>query len=740
LRQLNRELISRRPDVLWRDSKSMTFPPQWHRSFEISAGIVRLRVTGELVNQSLDDAQHQDQLFIPHLTLLPCRRLAKLLILIFLALSPVGYAQFKTPPDLSNASIEDLMGLEVTSASKREQKVSQVAAAIFVITQEDIRRSGATNIPDLLRMVPGLDVAQITASTWAITARGFNGQFADKLLVMVDGRTVYDPSNSGVYWDAQDLVLEDIDRIEVIRGPGATLWGTNAVNGVINIITKSSKDTQGGMLSGGGNAEDAFGTVRYGGKLGEHATYRVFGKYLNYGALEDLSGENAADGWQMRHGGFRTDWDASKRDLLTVQGDIFGIISGDPFPVGPSLQPPYYSPPFTSIMDFSGGNVLSRWTRNIHPGSEIQVQAYFDRITRVDSTDPELRSTFDIDFQHHLTLGDRHDVVWGFGYRDNVDHEGQGFRVSFNPSAYANSIENIFGQDEITLLPYKLWLTVGTKLEWNRYTGHEVEPSASLLWAPSQRQTLWLSYSHANRIPSGKDNYLDVDLASSQLPSGTIALVSIFGNTNILDESLDAYEVGYRLQASKRLSLDLTPFVNHYRGLETIESGSPYFDALPAPPHLVIPLTFGNGMYGNTYGAEASARWKATGFWTLQGGYTWFVPSLKHDPTSTDTEAFSEAMGGAPRNQVQIESGLNLPHRFEFDSGIFHVSHLALGNVSDYTRADSRLGWQVTETLELSLVGQNLLTARHPEYNGFTQEFRTTQAKRSVFGAFTFRF
>ncbi len=652
-----------------------------------------------------------------------------------------GWAQQRATVDLSKASLEDLMNVQVTSASKKEEKLSHVPAAIFVITQEEIRRSGARNIPDLLRMVPGLDVAQINANTWAISARGFNGQLANKMLVMIDGRTVYDPSFAGVYWDSQDVVLEDIDRIEVIRGPGAAIWGTNAVNGVINIITKSSKDTQGVLLTGGsGNVEQGFGTVQYGGKIGKRATYRVFGNYFNRAGFRNRAGEEAADGWDMKHTGFRTDWEASDRDSLTLEGDLYGGVKGQPYPPGYDLRPPYSTPAFTSIMDFSGGNVLGRWTRKVRPGSEMRLQMYFDRISRADVIEPELRSTFDVDFQHHLLLGSRHDVVWGFGYRNNWDHLSPNPTQSFTPVAFSSAIENVFFQDEINLVKDRLWLTAGTKVEHNYFTGFEVEPTVRLLWTPGKRHTLWTAFSKATKTPARGEEDIRLNLEAFPVSGDQVALLSFFGKSGLDSEVLKAYEFGYRYEPNKSISLDIASFYNVYDRLRNLEPGTFFFEAVPLPPHLVAPLTYDGKAFGSTYGAEASLGWQVRKFWSLQGGYTWFVPLIKLDPTSLDVFTITEIDGGAPRNQFQVRSYLDLPHRFELDTSLYRVGRLAAGAIPAYTRLDVRLGWRPNKWTELSVVGQNLFDPRHPEFQALVQTVVTTQVRRSVYGKVTWRF
>jgi iron complex outermembrane receptor protein len=664
-----------------------------------------------------------------------------LCVLLLLMLGVPGWAQERATVDLSKASLEDLMNVQVTSVSKKEEKLSHEPAAVFVITQEEIRRSGATNIPDLLRMVPGLDVAQINANTWAISARGFNGQLANKMLVMIDGRTVYDPSFAGVYWDSQDVVLEDIDRIEVIRGPGAAMWGTNAVNGVINIITKSSKDTQGVLLTGGGgNVEQGLGTAQYGGKIGKDATYRIFGNYFNRAGFLNRAGQEAADGWRMNHGGFRADWELSARDSLTLEGDIYGGVKGQPYPVGFNLQPPYSTPAFTSIMDFSGGNILGRWTRKVRPGSEMSLQMYFDRISRADVIEPELRSTFDLDFQHHLTLGGRHDVVWGFGYRNNRDHMSPNPTITLTPATFSSSIENAFFQDEINLVKDRLWLTVGTKVEHNYYTGFEVEPTVRLLWTPGKRHTFWTAFSKANKTPARGEADIRYNLETFPVAEDQVALLSFFGKSGLDSEELKAYEFGYRFEPNESISLDVTSFYNVYDRLRNLEPGTPFFEAAPLPPHLVFPLVYDGKAYGFTYGAEALLGWKVRTFWTLQGGYTWFVPSIKLDPSSLDVFTISELNSGSPRNQFQIRSYLDLPHRFTLDTSLYRVGRLAAGSIPAYTRFDTHLGWRLNKWTELSVVGQNLFDPRHPEFQALVQTVVTTQARRSVYGKVTWRF
>ncbi|MGB2633398.1 MAG: TonB-dependent receptor plug domain-containing protein, partial [Candidatus Acidiferrum sp.] len=403
------------------------------------------------------------------------RRRGTLLAAIALLLAIPARSQGK-PDDLANKSIEDLMNMEVTSASKKEQKLSSVAAAIFVITQEDIHNSGATKIPDLLRMVPGVDVAQINENTWAISVRGFNLQFADKLLVLIDGRSVYTPLFGGVNWDALDVPLEDIDRIEVIRGPGGTIWGDNAVNGVINIITKTAADTQGGLVvAGDGTQPQGFGTLQYGGKIMEETGYRVFVKYLNTGEFPNLSGQDGNDDYHLLHGGFRADTKLSQKDSLTTQGDIYTGAEGA------TITHSSFTPPENvnaqRLADLSGGNILERWTHTFSTRCDTTLQFYFDTYERDGPEANEARNTLDFDFQNHIALGARNDLIWGAGYRYTSDHTVGTIDQAFVPANFAGSLFELFLQDQITLKPDRVSLYVGAKLENGYFSGYDLDPS-----------------------------------------------------------------------------------------------------------------------------------------------------------------------------------------------------------------------------------------------------------------------
>jgi iron complex outermembrane receptor protein len=670
------------------------------------------------------------------------RRWMALLLAVFAAAAraPQAVAQELTGTrNLADLSIEELMNESVTSVSKREQKLSQAAAALFVINQEDIRRSGALNIPDLLRMVPGLDVAQINANTWAISARGFNHQFADKLLVLIDGRAVYTPTVGGVNWDTQDVPLQDIERIEVIRGPGATVWGANAVNGVINVITKQAKDTQGVLATaGGGTQEQAFGTAQYGGKIGEDASYRVFTKYLDHNDLPDLTGRLTDDGWHLLHGGFRLDGSLSANDSVTAQGDIYSGREGAGIQHITSLSPPV-NETVQGLADLSGGNILGRWNHVLASGSDTTVQVYFDRYSRLGPSTFEARNTVDLDVQQHRRLGSRQDLVWGAGYRRSADRIGGTLDGAFVPADQTIQLFSAFVQDQITLTPERVFLTLGTKLEHNAFTGFELEPSIRMTWTPSTRNTLWAAVAEAVRTPDRNDAGGDFNIVAFPLPDGTPAEIGIRGNPRQQTEHLLATDLGYRVQASSRVSVDLAMFYNRYRRLRTLEPGAPILETDPVL-HYDIPLVYSNQMHGTTEGLEVSAHFKVMDRWTLSPGYALLRMNLRTEPSSLDTTSVANIEGSNPRHQAQLRSSVTLPRNFAWDTSIYFVGPLPAQQVPSYTRLDTRFSWRVVERLELSVVGQNLLKPLRVESNDLVTSVNPTQVRRSVYAKFTWTF
>ena len=651
---------------------------------------------------------------------------------------PVSAQQ--NPPDLADRSLEDLMNIEVTSVSKREQKMSQVAAAIFVITQEDIRRSGALNIPDLLRMVPGLDVGQINANTWAISARGFNHELADKLLVLIDGRTVYTPTFGGVTWDTQDVPLEDIERIEVVRGPGATIWGANAVNGVINIITKKASDTHGALIAGGGGTEArGFGTAQYGGKIGDSFDYRVFAKEVSNGATPQLDlGDSSHDSWHLLHEGFRLDGNLSPSDAITVQGDIYRGAEGAEI-VHTNLDPPG-NEDLDRHTVMEGGNVLGRWNHKFDNGSDTTLQFYFDRNQRFGPESNESRNTIDLDFQHHMSIGERQDLIWGLGYRESSDHTSGTIDLAYTPASDSLQIVNSFVQDEIALKANRLFLTVGTKLEYNSLSGFDLSPSARLAWTPNARNTFWGAISRAGRTPSRVDTGALIALAAFPAADGNTEEVIIFGNPRQKTEHVIAYEAGYRTQATRALSLDIATFFNSYDNLRTREFGTPFLQADPGPARWVLPITWGNGMRGATYGAEVSADWKIASHWSLSPGYSFLEMHLHTYPGSTDVDSVSNTQGASPQHQAQLRSHVDLHRGVFWDTDLYFVSALPAQQIPSYARLDTQLRFRLSRMVELSLVGQNLLKDHHAESNDIYTIVNASLVKRSIYAKLTWRF
>lgn len=645
------------------------------------------------------------------------------------------------PVDLTELSLEELMDVRVTSVSKRAEPISAAAAAVFVITGEDLRRSGATSIPEALRMVPGLEVARIDASKWAISARGFNGRFANKLLVLIDGRSVYTPLFSGVFWDVQDTLIEDVERIEVIRGPGATLWGANAVNGVINIITRSAHETRGGLLAaGGGTEERGFAGLRYGGTVGESTAWRAYAKGFERGSGEALTGGDGADDWSMQRAGFRVDSTLSGGSDLMIAGDLYDGEAGETLTVQ-SLRAPV---PRTLEDDeeVSGGYLLSRWQRALSDTSDLKVQLYYDRTERSALLIDEDRDTFDLEMQHGLAPGPRHRLLWGLGFRRTGDHIRGSEGLAFSMDRRTDHLASAFLQDEIALLPDRLWLTLGSKLEHNDYTGFEVQPNLRTVWMPRRHHTLWAAVSRAVRTPSRAEHDLRLDaqvLGPGQLDpsSPLLAVVTTFGDRDFRSEELLAWELGYRVGLSPGLFFDLATFYNVYDRLRSSRTGQPFLELAPVP-HLVVPTRIGNDLEGETYGAELTADWRAGKRWRWSAAYSFLEIRLRQPPEA-DAIGLS-AEGGSPRHQIFLRSSADLTETVELDVSLRYVDDLESSGVDAYTTADLRLGWKPRPGLTLSLVGQNLLEASHVEFAPEIIPTRPTAVERGVYGKVAWRF
>jgi len=676
----------------------------------------------------------------------PVRSARRILLAGFLAVcltAPTPAQTSRSVPDVTAMSMEDLMNLQVTSVSKRTQKVADAAAAIFVITQEDIRRLGATSIPEALRLVPGLEVARIDQNKWAIGSRGFNGRFDNKLLVLIDGRSVYTPLFSGVYWNVQDVMLEDVDRIEVIRGPGATLWGANAVDGVINVITKKAKATQSAVVTAGaGTEERAAGGVRYGGKLGNNTYYRAYTKYFDWGPSAYPSGMTAHDGWDALRGGFRADWTPAGANSLTLQGDIYRSRFDETLTVA-SLSAPY-SNTFPNDGKYSGGNILGRWNHTSERSS-MSLQMYYDNTTITDhSLFGDHQNILDLDFQHGFHVGDSQQFVWGLGYRSIRDKNDSSFTVSLQPNQVTLNQFSTFLQDEISLVDNRLQITLGSKFERNEFTGFEIEPNARLLWNLTPNQSIWTAVSRAVRTPALTEEGLRLN--SQVIPPGTPAnpsplpaVIAVFGSHQFNSEDLLAYELGYRVQATSDLSLDIATFYNNYSNLRTAEPGAPFVEGSPAPTDIVIPFVAGNKMSGGTYGVELFADWKVVPKWRLVGSYSYLQMDIHKNANSQDPTP-DNPNGSSPRHQWYLRSSIDLPKHFEQDTTLRFVDHLPSLNVPNYYSLDAHLGWRPVTRLELSIGGQNLLNDWHFEFMPDFVNTSPTVVKRSIFGSITFKF
>jgi iron complex outermembrane recepter protein len=606
-----------------------------------------------------------------------------------------------SPDELKKLSLDELMKQEVTLITRRPEKLSESPSAVQVVTGEDIRRSGATSLPEALRLASNLQVAQANSSQWAIDARGFNNTLANKLLVMIDGRTVYTPLFAGVFWDAQNTLLADIDRIEVVSGPGASLWGANAVNGVINIVTKSAKATQGTFVEGGGGSllQD-FGAVRYGGSAGTNFFYRVYGTRFDRDSTVFANGKEATNAWNMTQGGFRTDWFANPENTITFQGDVY---SG-------SIDQP------ARDTTLDGQNVLGRWTHQFTAESELSIQAYFDRTwRRITDQFAEDLQTYDLDLQHGFVWGERQVITWGGGYRLMQDEAHNTPALAFLPSNRNLQLFNAFVQDEIALVPDRLKLTLGSKFEHNDFSGFEFEPSGRLAWTVDERQTIWSAISRAVRSPSRIDS--DVRFPGD-------APFQLVGDKDFESESVVAAELGYRVKPYRQLSLSVATFYNYYdkiRSLEPIGTNS----------YLIQ-----NKNQAESWGAEFSGTFQATEGWRLRGGYTYLETHVHRKEGGLDVNR-GRAEGNDAKNQFILQSMVDLPRDVEFDLVARYVGALPSPQVPGYFTFDARLAWAPIQNLEFSVVGQNLWQDRHPE---FGDPATRQEIPRSVYGKVTWRF
>jgi iron complex outermembrane recepter protein len=621
--------------------------------------------------------------------------------------------------DLTSMSLEELGQVKVTAVSKTEEPRFRTPAAVHVVTAEDIRRAGVTSIPEALRLAPGVHVARVNSSQSAVGIRGFTNRLARSQLALMDGRSLYTPLFAGTYWETQDTLLEDVARIEIVRGPGGTLWGANAVNGIVNIVTKDAKDTQGWFVSaGGGNEERAFFRARYGGTIADKGSYRVYGKYFRRDAAFHPTTDDY-DAWHMAQGGFRTDWKLRGDDRLTVQGDAYSGRAGERTTLS------FYDPPYQRIVErqapLSGGNVAARWAHLMN-GSALTVNTYYDRTNRREPSFQESRDTLELDLQHEFGLSESQRVVWGLGYRLS-DGRGRGSEtLAFNPPDRTDHIFSAFVHDDVGLVKDRLRLSLGTKLERNQYTGFELQPSARMFWAPGPRQAVWTAVSRAVRTPSRveRDLFLTVALSATDP-----LFARVIGNDGFKSERTWAYEAGYRIQPADRLSLEAAVFHNRYSDLTSLEQDGPFVEG----GRQIVPVRFANMLRGRSSGVELTSLAHLSARWWISAEYSYLSLQLETKPGSTDSTSVAAA-GASPRHMARVQSSWSLPGHVDVDVGFRWVDRLPSQKVPAYSELDARVGWLVVPPLELGIVGQNLIHRHHLEFGGSPP----TEMERSVYG------
>jgi iron complex outermembrane receptor protein len=621
-----------------------------------------------------------------------------------------AHATTTTPSidDLNNLSIEQLGDIQVTSVTKTAEPIRQAPAAIYVITHDDITRSGATSVPEMLRLAPNLQVEQTSASKYVITARGLNGNSADqnftnKLLVLIDGRSVYTPLYSGVYWDMQDVLPDNIDRIEVISGPGATLWGANAVNGVINIITRKAGETQGALVDiGGGNLQRS-ASLQYGGKIGGDISYRVYAKTFYDADTVTAANTNASDHWSKPQAGFRLDWTPSKADSFTVQGDGYQ---------GPQAE---LGAPDEVI---TGADVSGRWNHAWQNGSALQVQAYWDRTAReTQANGGSFRlDSYDLDVQHSFAIGQRNDFVWGGGVRISQFRIDGTSSLFFSPPNRALNLSNLFAQDTLAVTK-TVHLILGLKVEQDPYAKAVLLPNVRLSWTPNDDFMLWTAASQAVRSPTPFDR----DVIEK---SGSTVL--LMGDSTFKPERLSAFEAGARAQPFANVSFSASAYYNIYDDLKSIEF----------TPVTLFPLTWGNGIEGYTYGLEAWGEIKLTPWWRLSPGINLISEHLTFDKGDPGALIGILQVGDDPQTQASLKSSMDIAHNVALDADLRYASALPDPSLPAYTELNMRIGWTVTPRLVLSLSGFNLLHARHLELPGS----EANAVPRSVFAEMRVRF
>jgi iron complex outermembrane recepter protein len=640
---------------------------------------------------------------------------------------------------LKTLTLEQLGNIQVTTLTKEPEVLWKTPAAIYVITQQDIQRYGATTIPEALRLAPGVEVARISADQWAIGIRGFGSRLSRSVLVLIDGRIVYSPLTAGVYWEVQEYPMEDIDRIEVIRGPGGTIWGPNAVNGVINIITKSSKDTQGVLVSGGaGNIEQGFAEGHYGASasVAQNFTYRVYG--MGFARTPEYHPDNGPryDAWQGGQAGFRSDWTGGNRDSYSLSGDGYYQSFGE------SVGDSSYNPPANYVLNgqapLSGGNILFRSRRKLGDKKDLQVDTYYDQTSRHELNFGDVRNTFNVDAQYRFPLP-RQEITTGLGLYASHGHEEQVLTgLEFIPNVRTDQIYSAFLQDEIAIVPNQLSLFAGSKFLKTNYTGLLLEPSVRLLYTPTATQTFWAAFTQAVRTPADVER--DFYLASlvGFAPNGLPFFARFNANRNFQSERLNGYEAGYRRLLIAKVYVDIAAFYNQYRNLLSEDVTGPiYLETDPAPPHLLLPAEFGNGLKATSSGGEIAGEYRPKKIWRLRATYSFLELHVEPVPGSQDIGSAPGVQGSSPRNEALLETGFDLPKSVSLDIYARYFGRLPAFSIPGYWTGDATLGYNLTKQVRLTLVGQNLFQPRHSEFNYDPEG--PLEIERSLFGKLTWR-
>lgn len=636
-------------------------------------------------------------------------------------------------PILANLSFDELSQVQIITASRAPEPLWKTAAAVSVLTTEDIQHSGATSLPEALRWVPGLNVAQITANTWAVGARGFQWQYANKLLVMIDGRSVYSPTSGGVRWEDNAVYLDDVDRIEVVRGPGSSVWGANAVNGVINIVSKSAFDTLGTeVFAGAGNELLGYTGARQGIKLSEDTAIRFYGMFreADDNVLVNSGGTAADDSARFGQGGFRLDWHPSEENQFTLQGDVFAHRTEYTRTFTTLMAPPTYSVLSEAPIENHGANVIGRWRHEWSGQTYLEWQNYWDWHHNNRPQNTETLHTLDTDLVFGTTLGERHEITSGLGYRFRTGELGPKL-YNFVPAQLETHLFSTFLQDQITLAPERWALTLGAKLEHNTFTGWEPQPTARLAFTPSKEFVVWTSVARAVRTPTWVEEIGALD--ARVFPPGVFdpalpAAIRIFGNPDLKSERLTAYEIGARWKLADRLTLDATGFYYDYDNYVLIANLTTTNQT--APPAQVLATQYQNGIQGESYGGEIALHWEPVEGWQLLASYSYVQIQLH--TTQSDPFQFEQDELTTPDHTIRLQSSLQLGRQWQFDLGGRYVDAVPYYGIPDYFELNARLAWTPNRHWQIALAGQNLLHDSHPEYDSALSR-RLTGVERSVY-------